>query len=70
MANDLNTVGLKRCRFLTCKEMLHKEPGPDGTIHSGSGHFWCALTQRGQGPDGRFVTTTECNRERSCYQEL
>ncbi len=68
MAEQTNLTGQARCRFLTCKEMFYKDIVGDGVPHSGSGNFWCSMTQTIQGPDGKLVEPHECNRERTCYQ--
>ena len=69
MAEQTNSTARVPCRFLTCKEMFYKESVAGELPHSGSGHFWCALTQRLQGPDDKIAGREECGSHRSCYQE-
>ena len=71
MAEELNIQGQSRCRHLTCKEMFYKEVTGSAVPRSASGHFWCALTQHHQGPDGKLVDTHECSKNgRSCYDSV
>jgi len=63
---DLNIIGNARCNFLTCKEMFMEVEGSE-PFHSGSGSYWCALTQTAIGPDGQFVDDQACNSGRGCF---
>ncbi len=71
MAEQLNILGQGRCRYLTSKEMFYKDVSGSGVPRSASGHFWCALTQAIQGPDGQLVDDRQCSKAgRSCYQSV
>ena len=70
MAEQLNVLQ-HRCRYLTSKEMFYKEVTDTAVPRSGSGHFWCALTQHHQGPDGKLVDTQTCAKHgRTCYESV
>ncbi len=71
MAEELNILGQSRCRYLTSKEMFYKDVSGTGVPRSASGHFWCALTQTIQGPDGQLVDSHECTQSgRACYESV
>ncbi len=70
MAEELKTIPQAPCRFLTCKEMFYKDSAAGQLPHSGSGIFWCALTQRLQGPDGNIASGEECGSHRTCYDSV
>lgn len=68
MAEELNRQD--PCRFLTCKEMFYKETVAGQLPHSGSGVFWCTVTQRLQGPDGQIAGKEECGSHRTCFESV
>ena len=44
---------------------------PDPSIpNTGDGFFWCSLTMRCLGPDGRVADEESCCEGRRCYEPL
>jgi len=59
------------CAHMRCKGMfVTDEPYTRQTFADGDGstHFWCQLTARSLGPDGRMVHVHDCHEERRCYE--
>lgn len=69
-ADERQAAACPRCVNLACKSMMvfGESFENDPEYQAGMVDFWCALTGKGQGPDGAGTAMGDCsNPERSCY---
>jgi len=69
MYHRLQNLGHDVCNCVRWKSQFYESQRDPTVSPSNDDSYWCALTQRVLGPDGRVVDLENCQPGRACFKE-
>jgi len=69
MYHRLQNLGHEVCNCVRWKSQFYESERDPTVPLSNDDSYWCALTQRVLGPDGKLVEPQSCKPGRACFKE-